>query len=102
MVPVTRKMLHERTCEIARLAGRTAPYVTQDDYEHAKRELTGDPYALIMDTTIDNGMFYPTAPTLTDPIHPLENNPQSIGHTRDVTPTSRIFWGGDNPLAGVT
>lgn len=39
--PVTRRMLHTRTLEIAVRAGRTPPHVTQADYEQAKRELTG-------------------------------------------------------------
>jgi len=98
---VTRKMLHERTCEIAQRAGRTAPYVTQDDYEQAKRELTGDPYALIMDTTIDTGMFYPATTPAEFP-SPDETHLGSTGHTRGCAPTSRIFWGGDSPLTGAS
>jgi hypothetical protein len=98
---VTRKMLHERTCEIAQRAGRTAPYVTQDDYEQAKRELTGDPYALIMDTTIDAGLFYPAAAPSEFPT-PSEVHLGSTGHTRGATTTPRMFWGGDRPLAGAS
>ena len=98
---VTRKMLHERTCEIAQRAGRTAPYVTQDDYEQAKRELTGDPYALIMDTTIDAGLFNPAATPPEFP-SPKEAHLGSTGHTQGAPPTPRIFWGGDSPLAGAS
>ncbi len=98
---VTRKMLHERTCEIAQRAGRTAPYVTQDDYEQAKRELTGDPYALIMDTTIDEALFRP----LSSPSELLSTGEVpggSTGHTRGETTTPRLFWGGDRAIAGAS
>jgi hypothetical protein len=51
---VTRQMLHERTCAIARRAGRLPPYVTQSDYEQAKRELTGSPDTVVLDENEDN------------------------------------------------
>jgi hypothetical protein len=38
----TRARARERAGEIARLAGRIAPYVVQADYEQAKLELTGE------------------------------------------------------------
>ena len=38
---VTRAMVEERTRALAVIAGRVPPYVTQEDYEEAKRELTG-------------------------------------------------------------
>jgi len=99
LATVTRKMLHERTCEIARRAGRTAPYVTQDDYEQAKLELTGDRYALIMDTSIDAGLFAPSAnPTELSP--PNEAHQGSTPHARGGSPTPLVFWGGARPLAG--
>jgi len=100
--PVTRKMLHTRTCEIARLAGRNAPYVTQSDYEQAKLELTGDPYALIMDTTIDDEMFYPTPTTHSGLIEPCETQPVATGHRRGGELDTRIFWVSDRPCAGAT
>ena len=100
--PVTRKMLHERTCEIARLAGRSAPYVTQDDYEQAKRELTGDPYALIMDTTIDVHLFVaPQAGRLSTP-QLSEGASAPPRHDTDETPASRLFFGGSCPRTGAT
>lgn len=40
--PVTRKSVNERTHELALLAGRIHPKVTQVDYERAKREITGE------------------------------------------------------------
>jgi hypothetical protein len=40
--PVTREMVHARTRELALIAGRAPPHVTQADYEQAKRELTGE------------------------------------------------------------
>ncbi len=39
--PVTREMVQARTRELALIAGRAPPHVTQADYEQAKRELTG-------------------------------------------------------------
>jgi hypothetical protein len=40
--PVTRAMVHARAGELALIAGRTPPQVSQIDYERAKRELTGE------------------------------------------------------------
>jgi hypothetical protein len=39
---VTRQMVHDRTLELARNAGRNALQIRQADYERAKRELTGE------------------------------------------------------------
>ena len=39
--PVTRERVDARTHELALLAGRAPPHVTQSDYEQAKREVTG-------------------------------------------------------------
>lgn len=39
---VTRESVQARTRELALLAGRAPPHVTQTDYEQAKRELTGE------------------------------------------------------------
>ena len=39
--PVTRRMVDARTRELALLAGRIPPNVSQADYEQAKRELLG-------------------------------------------------------------
>jgi hypothetical protein len=41
--PVTREMLQTRARELALIAGRTPPLVTQADYELAKREMNGEP-----------------------------------------------------------
>ena len=40
--PVTRAMLNARTRELALIAGRVPPNVSQADYERAERELTGE------------------------------------------------------------
>ena len=40
--PVTREMVQARTRELALIAGRAPPHVTQADYEQAKQELTGE------------------------------------------------------------
>ena len=41
--PPTRKMVQARSRELALIAGRVPPHVTQSDYEQAKRELMGEP-----------------------------------------------------------
>ncbi len=41
--PVTRAQVHNRARELAVIAGRVPPEVSQTDYEQAKRELTGKP-----------------------------------------------------------
>ena len=40
--PATREMVQARTRELALIAGRAPPHVSQADYEQAKRELTGE------------------------------------------------------------
>ncbi len=40
--PVTREMVQARTRELAMIAGRIPPEVSQADYEQARRELTGE------------------------------------------------------------
>jgi hypothetical protein len=42
---VTRKMVRERSVELAALNGRSAQDVSKCDWEQAKRELTGEPEA---------------------------------------------------------
>ena len=41
-LPATRALVGARAHELAELAGRVPPYVTQADYQQAKRELTGE------------------------------------------------------------
>jgi len=38
----TREMVQTRARELALAAGRIAPHMSQEDYEQAKRELTGE------------------------------------------------------------
>ena len=40
--PPTRAKVDARAHELAALAGRPPPHVTQSDYQQAKRELTGE------------------------------------------------------------
>jgi hypothetical protein len=40
--PVTRAMVHARTKELALIAGRIPPEVSQVDYQQAQRELAGE------------------------------------------------------------
>lgn len=42
MDPVTRERVNVRAHELAVIAGRAPPHVTQADYEQAKREVTGE------------------------------------------------------------
>jgi hypothetical protein len=51
--PVTREMVQARTRELALIAGRTPPHVTQADYEQAKRELNGGPEMDRQETLLD-------------------------------------------------
>lgn len=39
---MNRERVHARTQQLAVLAGRTPPQVSQVDYEQAKREVTGE------------------------------------------------------------
>lgn len=101
--PVTRRMLHERTCDIALRAGRTAPYVTQEDYEQAKRELTGNPASLIVDTSIDDALRAQQQPTETAQAHSLE--PSAAVNDRFSSPrttTPQLFFPNFSPLSGST
>lgn len=40
--PATRAQVNARAHELAVIAGRAPPYVTQADYQQAKREVTGE------------------------------------------------------------
>jgi hypothetical protein len=42
---VTRRMVRERAFKLAVINGRSAQHVSKDDWEQAKRELTGEPDA---------------------------------------------------------
>lgn len=42
LIAVSRQSVRRRTEELAVLAGRLPPHVTQSDYEQALRELTGE------------------------------------------------------------
>jgi hypothetical protein len=52
--PVTREMVQARTRELALIAGRAPPHVTQADYEQAKRELTGESDMDRQDTMLES------------------------------------------------
>lgn len=52
--PVTREMVQSRARELALIAGRAPPHVAQVDYEHAKRELTGESDMDRQDTLLDS------------------------------------------------
>jgi len=50
---VTRKMVRERAVELALINGRSASDVSKSDWEHAKRELTGEPSADSIETVLE-------------------------------------------------
>jgi len=52
--PVTREMVRARSRELALIAGRTPPQVSQLDYEQAKRELTGESDLDRQDTILES------------------------------------------------
>jgi hypothetical protein len=52
--PVTREMVHLRARELALIAGRVPPHVSQVDYEKAKRELTGESDTDRQDAILDS------------------------------------------------
>lgn len=41
-LPATREQVHARALELAWIAGRVPPHVSQADYEQAERELAGE------------------------------------------------------------
>lgn len=50
---VTRKMVRERAVELALINGRSASDVSKSDWEHAKRELTGEPSTDPIETVLE-------------------------------------------------
>ncbi len=48
-----RARLNARTHELAELAGRRAPFVTQRDYERAKQDVTGETDHARQDAILD-------------------------------------------------
>ena len=52
--PVTREMVRQRSRELALIAGRNPPQVSQIDYEQAKRELTGESDLDRQDTILES------------------------------------------------
>ena len=52
--PVTRAMVHARAAELAVIAGRISPQVSQVDYEQSKRELTGETDVDRQDALLDS------------------------------------------------
>lgn len=53
--PITREMVQARTRELAIIAGRPPPQVSQVDYEQAKRELTGESDLDRQNAVLDSG-----------------------------------------------
>ncbi len=52
--PMTRARVDARTHELALLAGRSPPHVTQSDYEQAKREVTGESDIDLQEAILDS------------------------------------------------
>lgn len=83
--PATRAMVQIRTHELAVRAGRTAPHVTQFDYEQAKREITGesdlDRQNDILDSNLLLGPSKAAGPATAEPIghsDPIGGRPSRI------------------------
>lgn len=68
---VSRAAVHVRTQELAALAGRVHPEVSQADYEQAKREITGESEVDRQNAALDS-------PSVTAP---------KAGEPRDAKPT---------------
>jgi hypothetical protein len=51
---VTRKMVHERSVELAVIDGRSAQEVSSSDWEQAKRDMTGDSSLSPKETALDS------------------------------------------------
>jgi len=87
--PVTRWMVRDRARELAVIAGRSPPHVTQGDYEDAKRELTGetemDRQDAILDALPENKRW--------DPV------PGSAGHQAPESPDEDEDADGQNKSA---
>ena len=60
---VTRKMVRERAVELAFINGRSAQDVSKDDWQQAKRELTGDsdtdPKEAVLESAPESGRWDP-------------------------------------------
>ncbi len=60
---VTRKMVRERSVELALIDGRSAQEVSKSDWEQAKRELTGgsdtDPKELLLESATEDERWDP-------------------------------------------
>ena len=54
IAPVTRELVHVRALELAWIAGRVPPHVSQVDYEQAKRELTHEKDLNRQDALLDS------------------------------------------------
>jgi hypothetical protein len=60
--PVTREQVHTRTRELAGIAGRGPLEVSQNDYDQARSELTGESDGERQEAVLD-GIFAPPQPT---------------------------------------
>ncbi len=59
---VTRDAVHTRTQELAALAGRVHPRVTQADYEQAKQEITGETEVDLQNAALDASAAHSATP----------------------------------------
>lgn len=58
----SRAAVHTRTQELAARAGRAHPQVSQDDYEQAKREITGENDVDRQNAALDRPVLTPSTP----------------------------------------
>lgn len=56
--PVTRERVEARTRELAGLAGRPVHQVSRNDYERAKREITGESLSYRQESLLDSPAFW--------------------------------------------
>ena len=60
---VTRQMVRKRAAELAVINGRSAPEISKEDWEQAKRELTGkpdmDPKEMILESAPESERWNP-------------------------------------------
>ena len=64
---VSRAAVHARTQELAMLAGRAYSQVSQDDYEQAKREITGESEIDRQNAALDSQPVTPSPARRTTP-----------------------------------
>jgi hypothetical protein len=72
---VSRRMLRERAVELAMINGRSASEVSKNDWEDAKRELSGEPDMDIRDSALESvGASAPWDPSYGGGSHKIQTS----------------------------